>query len=79
MVIIGSLVLVVLGGGFGVWMVSTAPPDNIEPWKEKQCTEYVGQLEMLNRYKMFWSVIQRRVAFNDCLKKIDEAGQKPQS
>jgi hypothetical protein len=77
MVIIGSLVLIVIAGGIGGWMAMTAPPDNLDPWKEKQCNEYVEQLETLNRYKMFWSFIQRRVAFNDCLKKIEEAGSKP--
>ena len=79
MVIIGAVVLIVLGGGFGAWMVSTAPPDNIEPWKEAKCNEYISQLEMVNKYKMFWSSIQRRVAFNDCLKKIEEAGGTPQT
>ncbi|MCP9471355.1 MAG: hypothetical protein NNA30_01290 [Nitrospira sp.] len=76
-VVIGSLVLVVVGGGLGAWMASTAPPDNLEPWKEQQCNEYVTQLERVNQYKMFWSFVQRRVAFNDCLSRIEETGGKP--
>lgn len=76
-VVIGGLVLVVLGGGLGAWMAATAPPDNLEPWKEQQCNEYVTQLELVNQYKMFWSFVQRRVAFNDCLNKLEETGEKP--
>jgi len=78
--LVAGLIVVLLGGAVGGWIVMTAPPDNLEPWKEKQCNEYVGQLEMVNRYKAFWSGIQSRVAFNDCLKKIEEgAGQPPES
>lgn len=76
MMIIGSAVLGIASLVGGAWVV-TAPPDNIEAWKEKQCNEYVEQLEMLNRYKLFWSFVQRRVAFNDCLKKADENSPKP--
>jgi len=75
--LVAGLVVVLLGGALGGWMAITAPPDNLEPWKEKQCNEYVSELEMLNRYKIFWSFIQRRVAFNDCLKRIEEAGGIP--
>jgi len=77
MVLIAGVVVVLLGGAVGGWMVATAPPDNLEPWKEKQCNDYVGELEMLNRYKIFWSFIQRRVAFNACLERIEQAGGKP--
>ncbi|MCP9463201.1 MAG: hypothetical protein NNA25_00195 [Nitrospira sp.] len=76
--VIVGLFLIVLGGGVGVWMVSTAPPDNLDPWKEQQCNEYVEQLERVNQYKMFWSFLQRRVAFNDCLERI-EPDKRPQS
>jgi len=76
-VLIAGLVVLLLGGAVGGWMVSTAPPDNLEPWKEKQCNDYVSELEMLNRYKIFWSFIQRRVAFNDCLDRIEQSGGKP--
>jgi len=76
MLVVGGIV-VLLGGAVGGWMAATAPPDNLEPWKEKQCNEYVSELEMLNRYKIFWSFIQRRVAFNDCLQKIEDAGGIP--
>jgi hypothetical protein len=74
--LIGSVALAILFLVGGAWVI-TAPPENVEAWKEKQCNEYVEQLEMLNRYKLFWSFVQRRVAFNDCLKKVDESGQKP--
>jgi hypothetical protein len=76
MILIGSIVLGVSALVAGAWIV-TAPPDNVEPWKEKKCNEYVEQLELLNRYKLFWSFVQRRGAFNDCLKKVDEASSKP--
>jgi hypothetical protein len=76
MMIIGSAVLGIASLVGGAWVI-TAPPDHVESWKEKQCNEYVEQLEMLNRYKLFWSFVQRRVAFNDCLKKADENSQKP--
>ena len=76
LVIIVSAVLGVAIFIGGAWIV-TAPPDNVEPWKEKQCNEYVEELDALNRYKMFWSFVQQRVAFNDCLKKADESAQKP--
>lgn len=75
--VIVGLFLLMLGGGLGAWMLSTAPPDNVEPWKEQQCNEYVEQLERVNQYKMFWSFIQRRVAFNDCLERI-ESDKTPQ-
>ncbi len=78
MIIVG-LVVVLLVGGVGGWIAMSAPPANLEPWKEKQCNEYVSELEMLNRYKIFWSFIQRRVAFNDCLEKIEAAGGKPEA
>jgi len=74
LILIGSVVLGVCALVGGAWIV-TAPPDNVEPWKEKQCNEYVAQLEMLNRYKLFWSFVQRRGAFNDCLRKVDEASR----
>lgn len=76
MVIVGSAVLGIVALIGGAW-IATAPPDQVEPWKEKQCNEYVEQLEKVNRYKMFWSFVQRRVAFNDCLKRADESGQNP--
>lgn len=76
MMIIGSAVLGIASLVGGAWIV-TAPPDHVESWKEKQCNEYVEQLEMLNRYKLFWSFVQRRVAFNDCLKKADESVHHP--
>ncbi|MGQ0557358.1 MAG: hypothetical protein ACT4PN_15605 [Nitrospiraceae bacterium] len=76
LVLVGSVVLGILSLVGGAWVI-TAPPDKIEPSKEKQCNEYVEQLEMLNRYKLFWSFVQRRGAFNDCLKRIEENGQKP--
>lgn len=76
LVLVGSVVLGILSLVGGAWVI-TAPPDNIEPSKEKQCNEYVEQLEMLNRYKLFWSFVQRRGAFNDCLKRVEENGQKP--
>jgi len=75
--LVAGLVVVLLGGAVGGWMAVTAPPDNLAPWKEKQCNEYVGELEMLNRYKIFWSFIQRRVAFNDCLERVERAGGIP--
>lgn len=67
-----------LSFGWGAWVV-TAPPDNVEPWKQKTCDEHVQQLDMLNRYKLFWSFVQRRQGFNDCLKRVDELGMKPPS
>ncbi len=76
LVLVGSVALAILVLVGGAWVI-TAPPDSIEASKEKQCNEYVEQLEMLNRYKLFWSFVQRRVAFNDCLKKVDESSQKP--
>ncbi len=76
LVLVGSVALAILVLVGGAWVI-TAPPGSIEASKEKQCNEYVEQLEMLNRYKLFWSFVQRRVAFNDCLKKVDESSQKP--
>ncbi len=75
-ILVGSVALAILVLVGGAWVV-TAPPENIEDWKAKQCDEYVDQLEMLNRYKLFWSFVQRRGAFNDCLKRIEENAQKP--
>jgi hypothetical protein len=78
MIMVGGAVLLVSSLVGGAWVI-TAPPDNIPPWKEKQCNEHVEQLDMLNRYKLFWSFVQRRQGFNDCLKRVDELGLKPPS
>ncbi|MEK9141357.1 MAG: hypothetical protein AAB308_09915, partial [Nitrospirota bacterium] len=63
LVLVGSVALAILVLVGGAWVI-TAPPENVEAWKAKQCNEYVEQLEMLNRYKLFWSFVQRRGAFN---------------
>jgi hypothetical protein len=76
LVLVGSVALAILVLVGGAWVV-TAPPENIEAWKATQCNEYVDQLEMLNRYKLFWSFVQRRGAYNDCLKRIEENAQIP--
>jgi len=76
LVLVVSVVLAILVLVGGAWVI-TAPPENVEAWKAKQCHEYVEQLEMINRYKLFWSFVQRRGAFNDCLKRVEEDGQKP--
>ncbi len=76
LVLVGSVALGIVALVGGAWVI-TAPPENVEAWKAKQCNEYVEQLEMLNRYKLFWSFVQRRGAFNDCLKRVDENAQKP--
>ncbi|HBH79394.1 MAG TPA: hypothetical protein DDY39_06165 [Nitrospira sp.] len=77
-IVVGSTVLLVSALVGGAWVV-TAPPDNVEPWKQKTCDEHVQQLDMLNRYKLFWSFVQRRQGFNDCLKRVEELGMKPPS
>lgn len=33
----------------------------------KRCNEYVKELDMLNKYKWFWTPYHQRMAFNDCL------------
>ena len=75
-ILVGSVALAIFVLVGGAWVI-TAPPENVEAWKAKQCDEYVDQLEMLNRYKLFWSFVQRRGAYNDCLKRIEENAQKP--
>lgn len=51
--------------GIGAW-VMTAPLEAGEV-EAKRCNEYVRELEMLNKYKWFWTPYHQRMAFNDCL------------
>lgn len=53
--------------GIGAW-VMTAPLEAGEV-ETKRCNEYVNELEMLNKYKWFWTPYHRRIGFNDCLRR----------
>jgi hypothetical protein len=44
----------------------------------KQCREYLEQLEMVNRYKLFWTFIQRRVAYSNCIARLVEGQNQPE-
>lgn len=51
--------------GIGAWIM-TAPLEAGEV-EAKRCNEYVRELDMLNKYKWFWTPYHQRMAFNDCL------------
>jgi hypothetical protein len=70
-----SLTLFLIVAGVGVW-VMTAPQD-AGPVEAKKCTEYVEELDMLNRYKFFWTFIQRRLAYNNCLDRKNQQQSLP--
>ena len=76
-VLIASLSLCIFAGGLGFWLMTEPQQDEGSP-EAKQCREYLDQLEMLNRYKLFWSFIQRRLAYNDCLKRLADRQNQPE-
>lgn len=75
-VLIVSLSLVICIVGLGFWLM-TEPQVGAGSWQAKQCREYLEQLEMLNRYKLFWTFIQRRLAYNNCIERLGEHGNQP--
>jgi hypothetical protein len=62
---VAGVTLFLLIIGIGAWIM-TAPLEAGEV-EMKRCNEYVYELEMLNKYKWFWTSYHRRMAFNDCL------------
>jgi hypothetical protein len=74
--LIVSLPLCISLMGIGFWIM-TEPQQDEGSSEAKQCREYLDQLEMLNRYKLFWTFIQRRLAYNDCLKRLSERHDQP--
>lgn len=76
-VLIVSLSVGVSVLGLGFWLMTEPEQDAGSP-KAKQCREYVEQLDKLNRYKMFWTFIQRRVAYNKCMTNQGEPDNQPQ-
>ena len=57
------------------WLM-TEPEHDAGSLGAKECSEYVKELEMLNRYKLFWTFIQRRVAYNDCMERVGQRGNQ---
>ena len=70
-VLIVSLLLVICVVGLGFWHMTEPRVDAGSPEAE-QCREYLEQLEMLNRYKLFWTFIQRRLAYSRCIERLGE-------
>ncbi|MDH5741687.1 MAG: hypothetical protein OEY77_15310 [Nitrospira sp.] len=62
---VAGVTLILLIIGIGAW-VMTAPLEAGEV-ERKRCNEYVQELDMLNKYKWFWTPYHQRMAFNDCL------------
>lgn len=76
-VLIVSLPLCLSVIGLGFWLM-TEPQRDEGSWEAKQCREYLEQLEMLNRYKLFWSFIQRRLAYSNCIERLVERHNQPE-
>jgi hypothetical protein len=57
--------------GLGFWLM-TEPQQGAGSLEAKQCREYVEELDLLNRYKMFWTFIQRRLAYSNCITRLVE-------
>lgn len=77
-VLIVSLPLCLLLMGVGFW-VMTEPQEDPGSAEAKQCREYVEDLDMVNRYKLFWSFVQRRMAYNNCIARIAENRLQPKT
>jgi hypothetical protein len=75
-VLIASVPLCMSIVGLGFWLV-TEPQQGAGPREAEQCREYLEQLEMLNRYKLFWTFIQRRVAYSNCIERLVERRDHP--
>ena len=74
-VLIVSLPLCISVVGLGFWLL-TEPQQDEGSSEAKQCHEYLEELDKLNKYKLFWSFIQRRVAYSDCMtRKVDRHSQ----
>ena len=69
------LCLSVLGLGF--WLM-TEPQRDAGSQEAKQCREYLEQLELVNRYKLFWTFIQRRMAYSNCITRLVEGQKQPE-
>lgn len=76
-VLIASLPLCISVLGLGFWLM-TEPQHDAGSWEAKQCREYVEQLDMVNRYKLFWTFIQRRVAYSNCITRLVERHNQPE-
>jgi hypothetical protein len=76
LVLIVSLPLVICVAGLGFWFM-TEPQVDAESSEAKQCREYLEQLEMLNRYKLFWTFIQRRLAYSNCIERLGGGRNQP--
>jgi len=64
-----SLTLCVVVVGLGFWLM-TEPQQDAGSLEAKQCREYVEELDLLNRYKMFWTFVQRRLAYSNCITRL---------
>jgi len=74
--LIVSLPLCLSVVGLGFWLM-TEPQQDAGSWEAKQCREYLEQLDLLNRYKLFWTFIQRRVAYSNCIERLVEGRNQP--
>lgn len=75
-VLIVSLTLCIFAAGLGFWLM-TEPQQDAGPMEAKACREYVEELDMLNRYKFFWTFIQRRLAYSNCITRQVERRTQP--
>jgi hypothetical protein len=75
-VLIVTLPLLLGGAGVGAWIL-TEPQHDAGSVEAKACREYVEQLDKLNRYKFFWTFIQRRVAYNSCMERRGDSHNQP--
>lgn len=76
-VLILSLPLCIGVGGIWFWLM-TEPQQDAGSSEAKQCREYVEELDMVNRYKLFWSFIQRRLAYSNCIERLVERHNQPE-
>ena len=76
-VLIVSLLLCISVVGLSFWLM-TEPQQDAGSWQAKQCREYVEQLDILNKYKLFWSFIQRRLAYSNCIERLLERPNQPE-
>jgi len=74
--LIVSLPLCLSVASLGFWFM-TEPQQDVDSSEAKQCREYLEQLEMLNRYKLFWTFVQRRLAYSHCIDRLVERRNQP--
>ena len=75
-VLIVSLLLCICVVGLGFWFM-TEPQQDAGSWEAKQCRKYLEELDRMQKYNLFWTSIQRRLAYSNCIRRLVERHNQP--